>query len=61
MVARLLRHVRNLAGTETHGLLRPTDFVAGTEQLSRDIEQTILSALAARYPATDEDSTTNQE
>lgn len=50
MVIRFLRHLRNLGNAESRGILRPTDYVQEVQNLSRDIEQTVLRALAARYP-----------
>lgn len=50
MVVRFLRHLRNLGNAESRGILRPTDYIQGVQDLSRDIENTVLRALAARFP-----------
>lgn len=56
MFARFLRHVRNLGNAELRGHIRPTDYVRQTEQLSRDVEATVLRALSERYPVQEPDT-----
>lgn len=51
--ARFLRNVRNIGARETAGTLHTSEYIADIKNLSRDVELTVLRALAERYPVTD--------